>query len=496
MEPKTLPQLFASLVELDPNAPAVSCGERTVTRVQLERRSNRLARAFIDLGVGQGDKVTISLQNGIEFYETCLAVWKAGAIPVPLSWRLPKVERDQILELAEPRLVVGLDDAEVAAALWPLGAEAPADLSDDPLPPAPAVPWKIQTSGGSTGRPKLIVAGATTTMDVDFFIATFGLPRFGVQLVAGPLYHTAAFSQSMFGLMAGQHLVVLPRFDAEAALEAITNRRVQFMIIVPTMMSRMVKAYDLAPDRYSFASLERVWHTGAPCPPWLKQRWIDLVGGDVLYEVYGGTEQQAFTIISGRDWLEHRGSVGPVVFGEMKVVDENDDELPRGQIGEIYLRTPPERPPTYQYIGAEARTLPGGWESLGEMGYIDEAGYVFLSDRRIDMILVGGSNIYPAEIEGALLEHPDVITCAVVGLPDDDLGNRIHAVVQSTEITSGEQLREHLSERLEPHKLPHSYHFVDVSLRDDAGKVRRLAVRDSEMERLGLSRPSSSSASQ
>jgi bile acid-coenzyme A ligase len=488
MEPTPIPKIWADLTAAAPDAPAITCGDRTITRLQLEQRSNRLGRAFLEAGLASGDVVLIALPNGIEFYETCMAVWKAGGTVAPISFRLPKNERDAIAALAAPALIVGIDDTGLDVPVWPAGRQPDPSLSDEPLPLAPPVPWKIQTSGGSTGRPKLIVSGSTTTQNVDLWASVFGHPRDGVQVVAGPLYHTASYSQSFFGLFVGQHLIVLPRFDEVAALEAITDHEAQFVKLVPTMMSRMVKAYDENPSRYSFASLERVWHTGAPCPPWLKRRWIELVGGSVLWEVYGGAEQQAFTLISGDEWLEHPGSVGQVKFGEMKVVDEAGNELGRGEVGELYLRTPPGAPPTYRYIGAEARTLPGGWESLGELGLIDEDGWVFLTDRRTDMFLVGGMNIYPAEIEGALIEHPSVVTCAVVGLPSEDLGATVHAVLQTSEPVSEAALTEHLRTRLEPHKLPRSYHFVADDLRDDAGKVRRLAVRDAEIDRLGLSR--------
>ncbi len=481
---RSIPEHFAARADERPESWAITCDQQSITRRELDRRSNRLARAFAAAGLGPGNTAVIGHQNSIAFYEACLAIWKVGAIPLPVSWRLPKAELDQILELAQPRLVIGVDQGETRFPAWPSGRRPEASLSDEPLAAAAPTPWKIQTSGGSTGRPKLVISGTSTLIDDDAAVATYGSPRDGVQLVAGPLYHTAPFSQSMLGLIAGQHLIVMPRFDATNALELIRDHRVQFMFVVPTMLSRMAKAFELDPGRYCLDSLDRVWHTGAPCPEWLKQRWIDLVGPEKVHEIYGGTERQALTTISGDEWLQHRGSVGKVFFGEMKVVDEAGVEVAAGEIGEIYLRSPADLPKTYRYIGAEARTLPGGWESLGEMGSIDAEGYVYLSDRRLDMILVGGSNIYPAEIEGALLEHPLVTSCAVVGLPDDDLGNRIHAVVQSDAITDATELQEFVARRLEPHKIPRSFRFVDADLRNDAGKVRRTAVREQELELL------------
>jgi len=188
------------------------------------------------------------------------------------------------------------------------------------------------------------------------------------------------------------------------------------------------------------------------------------------------------TIITGAEWLEHRGSVGRVTVGEMKAVGEDGRDLPPGEVGEIYMRRPEGAPPTYKYLGATAKTIEGGWESLGDIGWFDADGYLYLADRRTDMILVGGSNVYPAEIEAALEEHPAVQSVAVIGLPDEDLGNRVHAIVQAKEAVTPDQLKAHLAERLVSYKQPRSFEFVDEPLRDDAGKVRRSALRDARLQ--------------
>lgn len=188
-------------------------------------------------------------------------------------------------------------------------------------------------------------------------------------------------------------------------------------------------------------------------------------------------------MISGAEWLEHRGSVGKVRMGEMKAFDEDGNPLPPGQVGEIYMRRPEGAPPSYKYIGATAKTLPGGWESLGDIGWFDEDGYLYLADRRTDMILVGGSNVYPAEVEAALEEYPGVLGCAVIGLPDDDLGNIVHAIVHARPEVTEEALRVHLKDRLVTYKQPRSYEFTDEPLRDDAGKVRRTALREARIKK-------------
>jgi bile acid-coenzyme A ligase len=251
------------------------------------------------------------------------------------------------------------------------------------------------------------------------------------------------------------------------------------------MLHRMLGVIDNDPGAADLSSIRILWHMAAPCPTWLKERWIELVGGDRLWELYGGTELQALTFINGTDWLAHRGSVGKVVAGEMKVFGEDGKECPPGVVGEIYMRPTPGSPPTYRYIGATPRQI-GDWDSLGDMGHFDEDGYLHLSDRRTDMILIGGRNVYPAEVEAALLEHPAVNTCAVVGLPHEDLGQVPHAVVELKSQATEDELLAHLTERLVSYKVPRTLDVVDDPLRDDAGKVRRSRVREEALARRGI----------
>jgi bile acid-coenzyme A ligase len=199
-------------------------------------------------------------------------------------------------------------------------------------------------------------------------------------------------------------------------------------------------------------------------------------------ELYAGTEAQAVTVITGSEWLAHRGSVGQVTIGEMAIFDDEGRRLPAGETGEIYMRRPAGFPATYKYLGATPKTLADGWESLGDIGWFDADGYLYLADRRTDMILVGGSNVYPAEIESALEEHPAVQSVAVIGLPDDDLGAKVHAIVQVRSPVSADELTAHLADRLVTYKQPRSYEFVEEALRDDAGKVRRSALREARLQ--------------
>ncbi|WP_328397076.1 AMP-binding protein [Nocardia sp. NBC_00416] len=484
-DPRPIGDLLTHFAATRPTAPAVTCGDRTVTFADLEYRANQLARAYADLGVGPGDFVSVGLPNGIEIYESCYAIWKLGAIPQPLSYRLPAVELERVLAVAQPALVVGFGAAAAGGrTAVPADFDPGAATSGRALPSRISPAWKAPTSGGSTGTPKLIVSGTSGAFDIAAAASVFEMRPDQVQLVPGPLYHNAPFSWSMLGSHLGQHIVVMPRFDAEAALTAIEKYRVNWLSVVPTMMHRIIRVIDATSREFDLSSLDRVFHTGAPCPSWLKRRWIDLLGGERLHEGYGGTEGVAFTSISGTEWLEHPGSVGRVIGGEMRVVGEDNQPLPTGEIGEILLRRPHGTPPSYRYVGSATRELPDGWDSIGDMGYFDEDGYLYLSDRRVDMINSGGANVYPAEVEAAVLEHPRVLTTVVVGLPDDDLGQRVHAVVQADGELAADELLEFVTARLVRYKIPRSVRFVDQPLRDAAGKVRRAEIQRQELARL------------
>ena len=471
--------LIGALAEAAAHRPAITCGAATHTRAQLEARTNRLARAFAARGVKQDSFVTIGLPNGVEFYEAVVAAWKLGATPQPISSRLPPVERRAIIELANPSLVVGVDPAETPGrATVPAGFEPDASLSADPLPPAVAASFKAPTSGGSTGRPKLIVATQPATWEsAGGFADLLRVPPDGVHLVTGPLYHNGPLTTSLLALLRGNHVVVMPRFDAAAALALVQQHRVDWMYAVPTMMHRIWRLPEEVRRGFDVSSLRVLFHMAAPCPRWLKQAWIEWLGGERILELYGGTEVQAITFITGTEWLEHPGSVGRVILGEMRILDPEGRELPPGEVGEIWMRRGPDAPPSYRYVGASARTRPDGWESLGDMGSKDADGYVYLSDRDTDMILVAGANVYPAEVEAALDEHPHVRSSCVIGLPDEEYGNAVHAIVQTAAPLTGAELDRFLESRLVRYKRPRTYEFVAEPLRGDDGKVRRSALR-------------------
>jgi bile acid-coenzyme A ligase len=276
----------------------------------------------------------------------------------------------------------------------------------------------------------------------------------------------------------------MPRFDAMASLQLIEQYRVTWVLFVPTMMQRIWKLDPAERNRFDLSSLETVMCTGAPSPEWLKRAWIDWLGPDRIFEAYGGSERIGGTMISGRDWLAHPGSVGKPTGGrKLRILDESGRDVPAGQIGLVYMLPPGGQGSTYHYKGAKAESTPDGWETLGDMGWLDADGFLYLADRKTDMILVGGANVYPAEIEAAIDSHPAVRSSAVIGLPDDDLGQRLHAIVDAPAGVTPEALRAHLSERLVVYKIPKSFEFVTEPLRDDAGKLRRSALREARLTR-------------
>jgi bile acid-coenzyme A ligase len=244
---------------------------------------------------------------------------------------------------------------------------------------------------------------------------------------------------------------------------------------------------------YDLSSLQTVFHMAAPMPPWLKEKWIEWLGPERIFELYGGTEAQGRTIISGVEWLEHRGSVGKIdpAFG-LRIIGEDGNDVAPGEAGEIYFLPHEGVGSTYHYLGAEPKRRPDGWESLGDIGRLDADGYLYLGDRLADMILRGGANIYPAEVEAAVSAHPKVRSCVVVGLPDPEFGQRVHAICELTEAADpqavADSMGDFLGDLLSRYKHPESFEIVSVGVRDDSGKVRRTMLRDERAAWLKLGR--------
>jgi len=465
---------------LGPDRWAVRHGEDVLSWGDLADRVLRRAHALSDAGVKQNDFVVLALPNGNTVYELTFALWKLGATPAVVSARLPLPELLAVIETAGASFVIA-HDPEIIAATGAMPAHFGRDHSDSsPLPSKVAAHWKAMTSGGSTGRPKVIVDAMPSQIPV---AATSGsvlmLPQDGVMLNPAPLYHNFPFAMTHMAMLNGSSVVGMTRFEPEELLRLIDTYRVEWVNLVPTMMNRIARLPDEVRARYDLSSLKTLWHTAAPIPPWLKEFWIDWIGPERIWEMYGGTEGFATTQLNGVEWLAHRGSVGRS-RSEILIRGEDGSALPPGEVGEIFMRGTGAGKATYQYRGADSRRLDDGFESFGDFGWLDEDGYLYIADRRTDMIISGGSNIFPAEVESALMEHPAIETAIVIGLPDDDLGAVPHAILRlepAVAEPSFDDLRDFAAARLVRYKVPRSFEFTDQPLRDEAGKVRRSQLR-------------------
>ena len=455
--------LAAAPARPDPDALALVHQDHRWTWGQLDRRSAAWAAHLRERGVRPDDLVAFAFPNGPDFLSAAFGIYRAGATPAPLSPKLPLAERDAILALMRP--AVFLDASESGVAL-PEAAPAPAPVARS---------WKACTSGGSTGRPKVIVDGRPAGFaEGTQFI---GIPERGKVFVPGPLYHNAPYSAAIFALWRGSTIVTMERFDAEAALEILARERIEWAMMVPTMMHRLFRLPVATRRRFDFSSWRMVVHTAAPMAPWLKRAWIEEFGPDHIWEAYGATEGLVRTWIGGREWLERPDSVGrPTGGARIRILDADGVDLTTGAQGEIFAMPPGGPGSSYRYIGAERRATADGWESVGDVGHVDADGYLYLADRRADLIISGGVNIWPAEVEAALLLHPSIASCAVLGLPDDDLGQRVHAIVESDDSAlTLDSLRVFLADHLSRDKQPRSWEKRAAAVRDDAGKFRKVS---------------------
>ncbi len=463
---------------------ALRHGEDVLSWGALADRARRRARALTAAGIGMGDRVVLALPNCNALFELTFALWKLGATPTMVSARLPRAELEGIIELAEPRAVIAADPG-LRQALGALPPEFGSDHPDgSPLETRLSPCWKVMTSGGSTGRPKLIVDHNPAKLDGAVF-NQLGIPDDGVLLNAGPLYHNFPFATAHIGLVKGCSIVGMEKFDAEMFLELVERHRAQWVTLVPTTMSRVARLPREVREGRDMSSLEAVWHTAAPMPPSLKQFWMDLLGAERIWEIYGGSEGFATTQINGSDWLVHRGSVGRCVGGQILIRADSGEALPPGEVGEVYMRRDGMSPDqsTYHYVGAESRRLPDGFESFGDFGWVDDEGFLYIADRRTDLILSGGRNVYPAEVESALLGHELVAEAIVIGMPDADLGARIHAIVrlEPGATATTDELIAFSRDHLVAYKLPRTIEFTWQPLRDEMGKARRSRLRDERM---------------
>lgn len=456
--------------------------DRAVTRRVLDERSNQVARLFAEHGVGPGRLIALALPNSPEHVYASLGAWKSGAGVLPIRADLPDWERERLLAVAGVVLVVGDVGASEVPVLTSAELAASVDRDPGPLPDVVPQPAVAVASSGSTGRPKIIVSplpgasvpGAVVPMPSAYLDLPTELP----QLVPAPLYHTNGFSICQSVLFTGDLLVLMEKFDAVQALDLVERYRVACFAAVPTMLARMARVDDVA--RRDLSSLVYVMQGGAPCPDWVVEAWNDLVGPERFFMTYGSTERVGLTIMRGVDWLSHRGSCGRPYQTEIRILDDEGHDLPPGEIGEIFMRRPDDPLPQFEYVGADPpRRTDDGFTTIGDLGWVDEDGFLYIADRRVDMIVSGGANVFPAEVEVALSEHPGVNDVVVVGLPDPEWGRRVHAIVEPVDATcppSPDELDAFARARLATYKVPKAYEIVDQIPRTDAGKVNRGAL--------------------
>lgn len=485
-DPIGLGGLFTRLAAQHPDRDAFVCGTTRLSWGEADRLSNQIARVLAARGVTPGSTVATVLSNqwGCEFWLVMAATWKLGAVPTPLSFRSPPRERAELYELsgAVVSVVESADMVEGPAIFVEDLLKAATNEVDGPHPDVATAPWKAVPSGGSTGRPKLIVdqtGGPIAPLAAELFQMRPG----GREILASPLYHNGPLAWGAMQLFHGAGtVVVMERFDAESYLRLVEEEQVNWSFVVPTMLHRIFDLPDDVRARYDLSSLDVLLHSAAPCPAWLKRKAMDFFGPTRVFEYYGATEV-AGSLIRGDEWLEHPGSVGrPITGFEWVIVDDDGNPLPTGEVGEIFTRVPGE--PTFRYRGSKERIV-DGMVSVGDLGRLDQDGYLYIADRRTDLILSGGANIYPAEVEAALLEHPGVLDCGVVGLPHPDWGQQVHAIVQPRDITSppsDAELAAFCRERLASYKVPKSFEFIEELPRDPSGKLRRSKLRDDRVK--------------
>lgn len=459
-----------------PTQRALTIDHETLTYGEFQSLTRRAASALHEIGVVQDSIVALPMSNSFEQFACFFGAWRIGATPLPVSSSLPEAELDRILEVAGTRFVVREGLNLTAHPEW-TGPYRTARL------------FRAQTTGGSTGAPKVIV----DTNPSRIVLQTgwkWGYDEGPALFLPGPTYHSGPMNHSIEGLSRGLHVITMRRFDAARAAQLITRYRPHWALFVPTMMNRILKLPQEQLEQADFSSLTHVWHSAAYCPAWLKQAWIDLVGAEAVWEIFGGSEGCATTIINGAEWLEHKGSVGRPFSGEIAIFDENGQPVENGTVGEIYMRDPGNKR-RFQVTTQVKRRMRGDWESFGDLGWLDEDGYLFLADRRVDMINAGGQNIYPAEVEAAIQSHPAVADAVVFGQPDEDLGEMVVALVWTPGGTlDRDDLLEYLATQIVRYKIPRRIAFTDGPIRNDAGKVRRSdlavsAAQDGKLIELG-----------
>jgi bile acid-coenzyme A ligase len=450
---------------------ALDGAEPAFTWPELHRRSSQLAGELAARGVGHGDRLAIGIRNSPQFVFGALAAWKLGATPVPVRWDLPDWELERVRAVVDAKVHLGAEDLG-----W---IDASASAPAPELPDAIAPSMYGICSSGATGTPKVIINRAPAVYDDRGRVpwAARWQPVTLPQriLVPAPMYHTNGFTV-LARLLAGDHLVVLEKFDAARVVDLIERYRITTFTATPTMLLRIAALPGI--DDRDLSSIEWFLQGAAPMPPSLVARWAELVGEDKIFMAYGSSESLGVTMLRGDEYRAHPGSVGRPLQTEIRILDDGGTELPTGEIGEVYLRS--TLLVGSYYLGAEPlAATDDGFRSVGDLGYVDEDGYLYLVDRRVDLIISGGANVYPAEVETALIDHPKVADVVVIGLQDPEWGRRVHAVIQATDPSDPptmDDIRTHAKSRLAAYKVPKTIELVDAIPRSEATKVSRRAM--------------------
>lgn len=510
----TAPPLHPSQhARLQPDKPAfvMAASGQGLTYRELDARSNQVAHLLRRLGLAAGDHIAILLENHPRFFEICFGAHRAGIIYTAMSTRLTVGEAAYIVENCEAKvLITSQAMRELAAELVPHtaslqarlmidGAEAGYTAYETAIADCPVTPIADETAGGdmlyssgTTGRPKgVFVPPEFPQIDAPNPLTNicgklFGMGTDSVYLSPAPMYHAAPLRFSLTAIRLGGTCVVMEHFDAEDFLRQIEKHRVTHTQLVPTMFVRMLKLPPEARMRHDLSSLKIAIHAAAPCPVPVKHQMIEW-WGPVIWEYYAGTEGNGMTMVGSADWLAHPGTVGRAVIGKLRICDDEGNTVPNGTAGTVYFAE--GRP--FRYHNDDEKTASStnaqGWTTLGDVGYVDDEGFLFLTDRKAHMIISGGVNIYPQEAENLLITHPKVLDCAVIGVPNEEFGEEVKAVVQPRDMRDVEgplakQLEADLiafcRQSLSPIKCPRSVDFAAELPRHPTGKLYKRLLRD------------------
>lgn len=490
------PRQFASETPDKPAYIMAATGE-TVTYAELEARANQVAHWLRAKGVQRGDVVALMAEKHPRFYELVWGMQRIGVHYLVIATALTEGEVAYILRDAEARLAIL--SPKVLGRLGEPDLPCPVEALDEAAleairacPEHPVVDEAPGTdmlySSGTTGFPKGIKSPLPTSFEqapraVEIGSRFFGYAQDSVYLCPAPLYHAAPLRWSLAIHRLGGTVILMERFDAVAALAAIERYKVTVAQVVPTHLARMLALPDAERDRHDLSSLTSVFHAGAPCAVPLKQAAIAWLG-PIIGEFYSGTEGVGLTVATCADWLARPGTVGRAVQGEIRICGEDGEELPVGSEGLVRFA----RPNPFSYHNDPDRTAAAynqhGWPTLGDIGRVDADGYLFLTDRANFMIISGGVNIYPQEVENRLLAHPDVADAAVVGMPDAEMGERVTALIEprewpvANEPALAARLDAFAREELSAVKVPRRYVFRPTLERTDAGKLVKRRLRD------------------